>query len=117
MSTKRYDFSGPIADGDLISPDMSYTHERGYVALSFYSDAALTNLVTPSAGTVVTAVSENGDIYGSVAEATTNAADVGPAVTYLRPNWSGSARSLKLTLAGIVGANFVRCVISRFGAH
>jgi len=117
MSTnKRYEFSGPVTDGDLLSPDMSWTHERGYVAFSFYSDAELKTLVTPSAGTVVTAVSENGDIYGSVAEATTNAADVGPAVTYLRPNWSGSTRRLKLTLSGIVGANFVQCVISRFGA-
>lgn len=117
MSTnKRYEFSGPIADGDLLSPDMSWTHERGYVAFSFYSDSELTTLVTPSAGTITSAVSENGDIYGSVAEATTNAADVGPAVTYLRPNWSGSARKLKLTLAGITGAAFVRCTVSRFGS-
>lgn len=114
--TKRYEFSGPVADGDLLSPDMSWLHERGYVALSFYSDEELTTLVTPSAGTVTATVSENGVLFGTIADSVTNAADVGPAVTYTRPNWSGSARKLKLALAGITGAAFVKCIITRFGS-
>ena len=116
MSTRRYQFSGSSANGDALSPDMSYTHERGYVAFTFYSDAELTSLVTPGAGTITSVVSENGDIYGSVAEGTTTATTVGPAGTYVRPNWSGSAIKLKLTFAGITGAPFFKCVVSRFGS-
>ncbi len=116
MATKRYQFSGSTADGDIFSPDMSYTHERGYVAFQFYSDAALTNLVTPAGGTITTTISELGDIYGSVSEGVTTASDVGPAVMYLRPNWSGSARKLKLTFASITGAPYFKCIVSRFGS-
>lgn len=116
MSTKRYQFSGSTADGDTLSPDMSWTHERGYVAFTFYSDSALTTLVTPSAGTITTTVSENGEVFGSVSSGTTTASDVGAAVFYVRPNWSGSVRKLKISLSGIVGAAFFKCVVSRFGS-
>ena len=117
MSTnKRYQFSGSTADGDTVAQPMSYTHESGYVAFTFYSDEELTNLVTPSAGTVTTTVSENGDAYGSIDSGATNAADVGASTQYTRPNWSGSTRFLKVSLAGIVGAAYFKCVISRFGS-
>jgi len=115
MSSKRYQFSGSTADADILSPDMSWTYERGYVSFVFYSDAALTNVVTPLGGTIITTVSENGDIYGSVSEGSTSVLNVGPSATYLRPNWAGSARKLKLNLAGITGSAFFKCVISRFG--
>lgn len=116
MATKRYQFSGSTADGDTLSPAMSYTQERGYVAFTFYSDSDLTTIATPTAGILTSTISENGEIYGSISDGTTTASDVGPAVTYIRPNWSGSARRLKLNLAGVTGAAFFKCVISRFGA-
>ena len=116
MSSTRYQFSGSAANGDVLSPDMADLYERGYVAFYFYSDAALTNLVTPSAGTVTTVVTELGDIFGSIQNGVTNAAEVGPLVTYLRPNWAGSARTLKLTFAGVTGAAFFKCHIARFGS-
>lgn len=116
MSAKRYTISGSTADGEVLSPDMSHTHERGYVAFTFYSDVELETIVTPTAGTVTTTVSENGEIFGTVSNNVTNAVDVGPAVLYVRPNWSGSARSLKLLFASIADGAFFKCVISRFGS-
>lgn len=116
MSAKQYTFSGPTSDGDLTSPSMSYTYERGYIALIFYSDEALTTVVTPTAGLATVTVSEIGAIFGSILNGVITASNVGPSVAYTRPNWYGSTRELKLSLSGILGAAYVKCIISRFGS-
>ncbi len=115
MNAKRFEFSGSTADGDQIFDDMRYTHERGYVSILFFSEAELTTVVTPSAGTVTFTISENNDAFGTISDGVVTANTVGPAVQYTRPNWSGSARAIKATFLGVLGAPFFRCIVSRYG--
>lgn len=103
-------FSGATGDGDTISPLLDRDYERGYLSIVFFSDAELTTIVTPSAGTIDITASEDGDIYGTIQDGTAISANtVGPAVNYSRPNWSGQVLFLKFSLSGIVGANFFKC--------
>jgi hypothetical protein len=113
MAITQYDLTGSSADGNLIITNMSSTELGGLVSICFFSDAALTTPVTPTAGVVTISVSEDGCNYGSVVNNVVSAADVGPSSSYHRPRWSGSTRYLKASFAGVTGADFVRLVISR----
>jgi hypothetical protein len=111
MIAKRYRFSGSTANGDIIYDQIRYNHERGYVALTFFSDSALTTQVTPTAGSVVAKISENGALYGSIENGNINASFI----SIPRPNWSGSIRFVKLTFADIAGGDYFQCDVSMFG--
>lgn len=115
MAAERYRFSGVSSDGFLLIEDMSHTHERGLVALTFYSDEDLTTQVTPGAGTAIITVSEDGANFGTVLKGTVDATKVGTAVQYDRPNWSGSTRYLKVTFLGITTATHCRIDVARYG--
>ncbi len=115
MTAKRHTFSGSTVDGSISFDDMRYNHERGYVAVTFYSDSALTTVVTPTDGTVTFTVSENGVNFGTIPNGTVTAINVGPLVGYERPNWAGSARAIKATFSGIAGAAFFKAEVTRFG--
>ncbi len=105
-------FSGATGDGDTISPLLDRDYERGYLSISFYSDESLTNIVTPSAGVVDIVASEDGDIYGTISEgASVDASTIGPSSQYARPNWSGQVKYLKVSLSGVVGANYFKCSV------
>ena len=115
MSNRNYKITGAVSDADFEIKNMSQRFERGYASITFYSDSNFTQIVTPTAGTVTFTVSENGDIYGTVTNGTVSALNVGPAVTYARPNWSGISRAAKVNLSSVVGASFFVCNINRYG--
>jgi len=115
MVATRYRFSGATTDGDIIFGDLSHLHDRGYVSIIFYSDAAFTTPVTPTAGTVDFTVSESGTVYGTIPGGAITAADVGVGGSYMRPNWFGSVRYIKATFANIAGGDYFVCLVHRFG--
>jgi hypothetical protein len=116
MPSKRYTFSGSTADGSVEFDAMRFHHINGLVSITFYSDADLTSIVTPTEGTVTVTVSEDGVIFGTVPNGTLiDAAKIGPNTEYSRPNWIGSARSIKLTFANIAGAGYFKCRVIRSG--
>lgn len=115
MDATAYSFNGSSADGDLIFNGMRFNHERGYVALTFFSDALLTTQVTPTAGTATVTVSERGSNFGTISNGTVDATLVGAAVAYPRPNWAGSAKSIKVTFASVADGDFCRIDVIRYG--
>lgn len=105
-------FSGGTSNGDTISPLLDRDYERGYLSIIFYSDAELTAIVTPGAGTVTITASEDGTQYGDVA--TITASTAGASSTYTRPSFSGLIRRVKVNMASITTANFFQVRIARY---
>lgn len=105
-------FSGATGDGNTISPLLDREYERGYLSIIFYSDADLTTLVTPGAGTVTVTASEDGDQYGDIA--VIDATTAGAESTYTRPAFGGLIRFMRVNLSGITVANFFQVRIARY---
>lgn len=103
------------SDGTVASTltitDMPTNYDSGYVWFEFFSSAVLTaaNLVTPSAGTVDVEASENGTKFGEVSLSLDISTDA-----YIRPNFAGSIKSVKVTPTAITGATHYRANVSRF---
>jgi len=111
MSSQRYILKGVTSNGTITSPSIGRFYERGYISVNFYTDATLTTLVTPSAGTLTFKASENGEQYGTITDGTVDAT----LVEYDRPNFSGSVGNIQATASGIIGAANYRAFISMFG--
>lgn len=105
-------FSGATSNGDTISPLLDRDYERGYLSVIFYSDAELTNIVTPGAGTVTVTASEDGTQYGDVG--TIDATLAGAESTYTRLSFGGLIRFVRVNMAGITTANFFQVRIGRY---
>ena len=105
-------FSAASSDGDTISPLLDRDYERGYISIIFYSDAELTTIVTPGAGTVTITASEDGTQYGDVA--VIDATLAGASSTYTRPSFAGMVRFVKVNMSGITTANFFQMRIARY---
>ncbi len=105
-------FNNDTSNGDTISPLLDRDYERGYLSIIFYSDAELTAIVTPAAGTVTVTASEDGTQYGDVA--TIDATLAGENSTYTRPTFSGLIRFVKVNTAGVTNANFFQVRIARY---
>lgn len=115
MSNLKYKKSGSVAAADFILTGMSEEFERGFVSITFYSDAGLALVVTPTAGTITFTASEDGKIFGTIQDGTITALNVGPAVIYDRPNWIGMSTAIKMNLTGIADAAFFEFVVNRYG--
>ena len=116
MSRAQHRFSGVTTDGAVTFNEMRHTFERGYVAITFYTDDTLSTIATPTAGTVDVTISEQGDNFGTIPNGSEiSAVTIATGANYSRPNWIGSVRYLKLTFALIAGAPYFRCTISQFG--
>jgi len=115
MSARRYVLTGTVEDGTKQIEDMQNIYDKGYVSLTFYLDEELTQLITPTSGTVTITVSETGDVYGSIPNGVIEANNIGPDRTYVRPNWGGSATHLKILFTGITYATHFKCEITRSG--
>lgn len=109
MSQVKYLIQGVVADGDLLSEEMSEGYERCYISVVFYSDEFIT-AVTPSAGTLTFRASETGDKYGTIPNGTVDATTD----EYGRPNFAGGAKRIKATAALLAGATHYRATIHRF---
>ncbi len=105
-------FSAASSDGDTISPLLDRFYERGYISIIFYSDAELTTIVTPGAGTVTFTASEDGTQYGDVA--VVDATLAGAESTYTRPSFAGMVRFVRVNMSGITTANFFQVRIARY---
>lgn len=103
-----YVISGSSADGSLQTDEMRWQFDAAYISVLFYSDAELTNIVTPGAGTITFEASEDGTNWGSI----TNGI-VDPTATYLRPNFLGTARFVRGTTSGITVASFYKATVYR----
>lgn len=110
MGHNTYLIQAPVSDGDFLSPDISQQFERMYLSVTFYSDAAYTTPVTPTAGTVTITATDDGFNYGTLTDGTVDATN--PA--YLRPNMSGRVRKVKATVAGVTGATHFRVVANNY---
>jgi|TARA_R100000501_G_scaffold13697_1_gene25166 hypothetical protein len=108
--SNTYTIEGAVADGVTISERMPTIYERGYISVLFFSDAAMTTSVIPSAGTITILASEDGLRYGTV----TNG-DIDVSVDpYERPNWSGQVAYISSDMSGVTGATHYRLSIHRF---
>ena len=109
MSFLSYTIEGSVADGVIISANMSNAYERCYVSVLFYSDEFET-VVIPSTGTLTFEASETGDKFGTITNGTVDVTTE----FYDRPNFAGSVTRVRATAASITGAVNYRATFSRF---
>jgi hypothetical protein len=113
---REYPFAIELGAGPFLSPEMGRKYSNGFASVEFYDgpvtvsskgniDTSGANIVVPTAGTVEVELTESDNKvdgnYGSVVNGTIDAAD--PA--YLRPNWGGASKFMKVTeSAAVIGA-------------
>jgi hypothetical protein len=103
--------------GVFYTADMSNSQNNsGQIYLEFFSDAAGTIPVTPTAGTINFLGSPLGNNYLSMsAGSTVNATTVSTTnSTYTPPTFYGRCVRISATLSGITGASYARIVVWRF---
>lgn len=105
-------------DGDHYTPTAGMTDEWGQaiVYLAFFSDAACTDQVTPTAGTVTVSGAPRYETYlaPSNGDGVIQANTVGyVSGTYTPPMFVGMLQTVKVDVAGIVGANYMRATVWR----
>lgn len=106
-----YTLRGSTDDGEVISNDMDTYLERGYISVLFYTDATLSTLATPTAGTITFTGTESNTNYGTFENGSIDLT----LATYPRPNFAGGVKKVKATCAGITGAGYFVATISKFG--
>lgn len=106
----------PLAGGNGTFQKMGIprSDERSYFTVAFYSEAELTNRVTPTAGTVsILGATDQQLIWKTVADGAFNAADAyGEDVAI--PAASGPMSNVEVRFAGIVGATHARVYVSKY---
>ncbi len=124
--TKRYNVKTnagssilTTVNGEYFTGMMSPSLSDGEVYLEFFANAAdagaLTNAITPTAGTITASASPIGNVFIRDAQETTiNASEVSsPDAAYTPPIISGTAVRGKVTFAGITGATHARVIFAR----
>ena len=108
-----YHIQGAVTDGDFtLQEEMSLGYEKAYFSCKFFSDAAFTTQVTPSAGTVTLTASPDGVNYITVDDG-----GVIPAATATTTSLAtalGPMIKAKATLAGVTGAAYFMVTINRY---
>jgi hypothetical protein len=113
---REYPFAIELGAGPFFSPEMGRKYSNGFASVEFYdgpvyvtdkgnivTDAA--NIVVPTAGELEVELTESDDKlngnYGDVVNGTIDATD--PA--YLRPNWGGATKFMRVTESvAVIGA-------------
>ena len=108
----NYLISGVTADGNYSTDTINDQDERFYFSIVFYSDAALTQVVTPTAGTVRVNASETGDQYGEAG--VIDATLAGAVSTYPRINFTGSISSVSINLDSVAGASHFKFKVGSY---
>lgn len=103
----------PVADGAEYYTDWLLSYGFSSVYFEFYSDAAGTIAVTPTAGTITTYATPTGAVYlTAAANAVTAAATVSvPNGAYTPPVFDGLVKRVKIRLSGITGAAYMRATL------
>jgi hypothetical protein len=103
----------PTADGAFYTPPVNGNYSSHQVYVEFFSDAAATTPVTPTAGTVTIAASPTGSHYLAVTNPviTANTVIANGLATYTPPTISGSVYKLRAIFAGITGAAYARVTL------
>ena len=104
----------PVAGGPYYTDEMSADWTRGSVYVEFFSDAAGTIPVTPTAGDVIVEASPMGNLFmasGNVSKIL--AASAGTAPMYEPPSFDGCAIKGRLTFSGVTGALTCRAIFWR----
>ena len=109
MNNQEYLIKGQVSDGDSLSTEISKFFERHYVSITFFSDEYMTPL-TPSAGTAIFTVTDDGFNYGTIEKGTI---DVSVA-EYDRPFLWGRIIKVKVNLNGVTGATHFIATINSF---
>lgn len=107
----------PTADAILMTGDMSASQAQNcHVYMEFFSDAAGTIPVTPTAGTIAAQGSPMGSNWLAPSSGSSiNATDVAtPLSAYSPPVFTGRMTKGRVTFAGITGAAFARITFWRF---
>ena len=104
--------AGNATDGNYDSQVMDTAYERAYLGSIRFFDANGAQ-VTPTAGTVVFAMSPDGINFQDVHAGSFSAADANLASRDM-PSCSGPARKARITLAGVTGAVSFHASIARY---
>ena len=104
----------PTANATHYSAQMSADYSAGHVYVEFFSDAAGTVRVTPTAGIAVVEGSPFGNAYMRAGNVThINANDAGTAPDYEPPVFEGCMTMCRVTFAGVTGAAYARVTVWR----
>jgi hypothetical protein len=103
----------PTADATFYTPPVDGNYSSHQVYVEFFSDAAATTPVTPTAGTVTIAASPTGTHYLAATNpvVTANTVIVSGLATYTPPSISGDVYKLRAIFAGITGAAYARITL------
>lgn len=110
---KRFFISGSVANANFFSEEMSADYEKFYATIAFYSNAALTTQVVPTAGTVKITLTSDGVNYFTIDNGQFNAADA-YLETRSKPSAASMAIKAKINLAGVTGASHFKATLERF---
>lgn len=110
----------PVSAATFYTPEVSaleankFSHWQFYI--EFFSDAAGTIPVTPTAGTIDVAATPVGSNYLTASNVQTIQANTcsTPTSTYTPPTAEGSLRRGRITLTGITGAAYCRATFWRY---
>lgn len=102
MLVKLIEIKGPVSQPTYQTLLLPLHAERYYISAMFYTDDTYTTLASPSAGTLTVTASETGEQYGDVG--VINASEAGATSTYTRLHAAGPLRTIKVDVAGVVGA-------------
>lgn len=106
----------PVANATLYTQDMNTSSaSRCQVYVEFFSDAAGTIPVTPSAGLMSAEITPMG--HGWLASSNhnvINAADAGVSATYEPPYFEGRAKQGRISFSGVAGAVTARVTFWRY---
>lgn len=110
----RYEISGVTTDGSYLSDVMPVEYKEAWFDIRFFSDAAMTAQVTPSAGTVTITGSPDGANYFNLASGGVIAATDVYLASRDFATAAGPLQYAKVTLAGITGAAYFKCTVTRY---
>lgn len=103
----------PTADGTLYTDEINGEYGSFQVYVEFFSDAAATNPVTPTAGTVTIAGAPNGTHYLAATNPviTANTVIANGLATYTPPTITGQVKKARAIFAGITGAAYAKITV------
>jgi len=107
----------PVINGTYYTSDQSTSDANNCaVYLEFYSDAAGTIPVTPTAGTITVSASPLGNNFlAAASSATVSAVACGtPSSTYTPPTFPGRIATGQVVLSGITGASYAKIIFWRY---
>lgn len=103
----------PTTDGTLLTGDVPGDYAQFQIYIEFFSDAAATVPVTPTAGTATFAGAPNSSHWLAANNPTITATTViaNGLATYTPPTITGMVTKARVTFAGITGAPYAKVTL------